>query len=244
MRKLQLAILVAVLGVASSATAAPILVSQNPWGQDTDTTIMNNVFGAGNWTFYNSYAAATPASVFSAANAFVFLEGGDGSDGAWQTYVNANAAAILNWVNAGGALLIQSAGWSNFTTTLGPGTLTDAATENSCGTLTAAGAAAFTTTANNQCGNYLAHDVVSGAGLTSFMTGNTNGLSIVAGTAYGAGYIMYSGLTNVQFHNNGASLLNDVVGYTAQQTAVPEPASMLLLGSGLLGLAARVRRKR
>jgi len=230
MRKLQLAILVAVLGVASSATAAPILVSQNPWGQDTDTTIMNNVFGAGNWTFYNSFAAATPASVFSAANAFVFLEGGDGSDGAWQTYVNANAAAILNWVNAGGALLIQSAGWSNFTTTLGPGTLTDAA--------------AFTTTANNQCGNYLAHDVVSGAGLTSFMTGNTNGLSIVAGTAYGAGYIMYSGLTNVQFHNNGASLLNDVVGFTAQQTAVPEPASMLLLGSGLLGLAARVRRKR
>ncbi len=129
------------------------------------------------------------------------------------------------------------------TTTLGPGSLvfTNGSTENNCGTLTAAGIATFSTAAANQCGSYIAHDAITGAGLTVFMTGDGTGAPIVAGLPYGSGYIMYSGLTDHQFHSSGSSLLANIAGYTAQ---VPEPGTLTLAGAGLILAGALLRRKR
>jgi hypothetical protein len=220
-----------------------LLVSEAPWGSDTDTSIMDNVFGPGNYTFVNSYASANPSSIFNATNSFVWLEGGDGTETDWGNYVNTNEPQILSWVGNGGALLIMSAGWYGSTVNFGPGGLISVANYSACGTLTAAGATALPGTATSQCGNDLGHDLVTGTGLTDFMDGASG--SLLSGTKYGAGYIMFSGLTDVEFHDNGPSLLNDVVAYTAgQANTTPEPASVALIGLGLVGLAMVRRRKR
>ena len=227
------------LTVSTSAFATPVLVSESPWGQNFDGNNMTDVFGAGNFTQYNSFASATTGSIFNASNSFVLLEGGDGSRASWSSYLALNGSTILNWVNNGGALLLMSAGWNGGSDTLGPGSLVN---DNlvSTGTLTAEGQAGFTftPTATTQSGNYLAHDRVVGSGLTSFMTGN--GSSIIAGTEYGAGYIMYAGLTDSQFHYDGYGLVDDVIAYTADQagggTPVPEPSTFILLGAGLVGI--------
>jgi len=236
--------LVAALSVVP-ALAGPVLISAYPWGSNSDTAIMDAVFGAGNYTVYDSFAAATPGTIFTPGTNFVWLEGGSGTDVDWNSYVTSNAATILSWVNAGGRLLLMSAGSSTQTTTLGPGALTfDGSNYYACGTLTAAGVAAFPTTAASQCGNYLAHDSVTGSGLTAFM--ESGATAILAGTGYGAGYIMYSGLTDYQWHYNGSSLLENVVAFTAGDiAAVPEPGTATMLGAGLLLAAAGlIRRQR
>jgi hypothetical protein len=67
----------------------------------------------------------------------------------------------------------------------------------------------------------------------------------VAGTAYGSGYIMYSGLTTSDFHFSGDSLNEDVIAYTDHVT-VPEGGSTLLylLLSGVAMAAGVVLRRK
>jgi hypothetical protein len=231
-----------VMFMAIPAFAMPTLVSEtwnaSNWGYAgaNDAVNMTAVFGAGNYMNYLSYASATPSAIFTASNKFVMLDGGAASDLNWYSYLTANSTTILSWVSAGGHLLLMSAGWDAGTYTFGPGSLIqdNYAHASYTGTLTAAGIAAFTfqPTPTTQSGSYLAHDYITGTGLTVFMTGNS-GLPIIAGTGYGAGYLMYAGLTDSVFNSSGPGLVNDLIYYTA---TVPLPPSVLLLGSGLLGL--------
>jgi hypothetical protein len=273
MRGLRSAALAVLLGLAvsSSASAGPVLVSgltgladpSNPWAEDHDQTNMDNVFGAGNWTLYSSYASATPGAIFTPETNFVMLEGGADTDIHLQNYLSTNGADILAWVEAGGRLLVMSAGWNISITGFGPGTLVfdDYATAADGGKPTAAGAALdFEPMPDDQTGHSLAHDYVTGDGLTTLLNGyqlsSPDSLfPIVAGISYGDGYITYAGLTDSQFHNSGDCLVDNVVAYTAGVQGpgpqaciergpqnVPEPGSLAVFGAGMALLLVRRRR--
>lgn len=232
-----------------SALAAPVVVSEYPWGYDVATN-MDAVFGAGNYSYYTSYASLPTATVFSAANNFVYLEGGDTTVGSLFNYLAANSGDVLSWVAGGGRLLLQAAGNDDYDITLNGVTiqLTPRYSHlNDCGTLTSEGIAAFTfyPTPTSQCGSSIAHAETLGNGLTTFMTGDTTAAPILAGAAYGAGYIMYSGLTVSMFHYDGGdSLANNVLAFTAGDhvAAAPAPGALALVGLGLFGLGALRRR--
>ena len=242
MKRLWLGIALLVL-IPSFALAGNVLIQSYPWGTNVPNET-NMAAALGTYTEYDFSANA--ATVFSNATCcFAMIEGGDGTQTAWQNYLTTNSATILNWVSNGGALLIQSAGWYGGSFTFADGTFNqDGYYPNA--TLTAAGVGAFTflPTPASQSGNYMAHDTISGTGLTVFMTEDANGNPIVAGEKYGAGYIMYSGLTTSQYHYAGYNLTTDVIYFTSEQgTCTPEPGTLVMFGTGILGFAGIIRRK-
>lgn len=89
---------------------------------------------------------------------------------------------------------------------------------------------------------YTAQDIT----ITGYLAGNfvdTTGLQTLTGT-----YTFINGFAGpidqlVFSTNSGAFWLMDNVGFDVEATAVPEPASLLLMGTGLLGAVRFVRRR-
>jgi len=241
MKRLWLGVTLLVL-IPTLALAGNVLIQSNPWSTNYPNET-NMAAALGTYTEYDFTANAS--TVFNSTCCFAMIEGGDGTQGAWQNYLSTNSVTILNWVSNGGTLLLQSAGWYGGSFTFAGGTFNqDGYYPNA--TLTAAGVAAFTflPTPASQSGNYMAHDTISGTGLTVFMTEDANGNPIVAGEKYGNGYIMYSGLTTSQYHYAGYNLTTDIINYTSTQgNCIPEPGTLVMFGSGILGLAGVLRRK-
>ncbi len=120
----------------------------------------------------------------------------------FQAYLTANQAAILGWVADGGVLLLQSAGWDAGTYGIGPDALVQDwyVNASNCGTLTAAGAQVVQGEPATQCGEYLAHDYVTGSGFIPLMIGSNTGVPILGEALYGSGVILYSGLSDSEWH--------------------------------------------
>ena len=247
MKRLWLGLALLMLVPSLAFATGNVLIQNLPWG--TNVPNENDMAAAvGTYTEYDFSVSAS--SVFNTSTCcFVFMEGGDGTQSQFESYLTANSSTILNWVSNGGALLLQTAGWnspSTYTFANGTFTLDYGYTLSPSGTLTAAGVTAFGVSPTTQSGNYLAHDYISVTGTpTVFMTSdNDHSSAIVVGERYGRGYIMFSGLTDSQFHNSGPGLNEAVIGYTASQAnCVPEPGTLVMLGSGVLGLAGLIRRK-
>jgi fibronectin-binding autotransporter adhesin len=234
------------LSWSASVSAAPVLVSESPWGSTNDQSAMNLVYGPGNWSLYSSYATASAnvGSIFSNSTNFVYLQGSENSDIPLKSFITSNQAPILNWVSNGGNLLLESAGW-NTSITLDKATLAfdpDFGHAAHSGNLTQDGIDLFTAypiVNTSRRGTSLSHDFITtenGVTLVVFIVGNTDGygtLPIVGGYQYGQGYLLFSGLTPYYFHltSTGDPLGADAPSWLENMIASFPTPNITLTGS-------------
>ena len=189
--------------------------SQPPWGSDAEYVgALNQVLGAGQWTYQEySGAASNISNIFLPSTSIVYLQGSDGLDGALNSFLSdaGRQQSILNWVTAGGGLIIQSAGNSGVSINFANVTLVKN-TFSSYGYVTSSGLSSSTSTITytQRWGSAIGHNIIvpgQGVVITSYVNGssdlsnvaNDTG-SIVAKLNYGSGSILFSGLTNNSFH--------------------------------------------
>ncbi|MBC8047638.1 MAG: hypothetical protein H7Y00_12635 [Fimbriimonadaceae bacterium] len=79
-----------------------------PWYTTTNSTAMDAVFGAGEWTT-EYYETLDVATVFGTGTCFIYMEGGDAMADELETFLSDNASTIEDWVALGGHLLLNSA---------------------------------------------------------------------------------------------------------------------------------------
>ncbi|WP_158219691.1 PEP-CTERM sorting domain-containing protein [Ideonella sp. A 288] len=236
---------------AGQVSAAPVYLRSNtgqPWGVNTNETAMNAAFGAGVWSDLR-YETANVATLFSAANRFIFMEGGDTNADELEAFLGANGALIAAWVNGGGSLFVNAAPNEGDGMNYGFGVTLSYPDFDGCDTATAVNAAhpIFSGVATAYTGSSFCHANVFGAGLTSLIN-DGSGESTLAEMAVGAGHVMFGGMTTTNFQDPEADAFNlrvNILEYGAAQAGqvVPEPNTALLVAAAALAFAGRRRQK-
>jgi hypothetical protein len=223
------------LALFIACTAAPALSQHyyyirsdagQPWGQTTNEAAMDDVVGPGNWST-QYYETLTVNQVFSPSTTFIFMEGGDSSFSAFQSFMQANLTTIYNWVHSGGALLIISA--PNDPLTSATVTLPDSITLQSDAFYASAASSASGTDMSNVLfhtpnstgyqfnGDFFSHGYFTGQNVTALMESNLN--EVVLGVdKIGSGIMIFGGMTtdNFQLPQPAAHLfLENIITYMA-----------------------------
>jgi hypothetical protein len=214
-----------------------------PWGMPGNVNALNDVFGAGNWSRLD-FPTAVGDGLWDYD--FILLDGGDGANDQFTAFVNTYRTEMEDWVYAGGSLIINAARWSDGSDLdLGMGIImhdgaSDTGTADNTSHPIFDGPYGFT--GDFFDGDSLAHDYITGDGLTSLMTGDI-GYSILAEKQYGSGNVIAGGLTLPFFgeHDLWSANCDEFHrNLLAYGYSVPAPGALALLA--LAGCARRRRR--
>lgn len=239
----------ALTALSGAAQAASLVTFGNPWGQKTGTidASMNAAFGAGTWNDIMSPADAATVT----GDSFLYFEGGDGTTNAMESFLDANGAALLDFLTGGGHIFINAApnvgnGFSFGGLTLNYG---DGYCGSGCNAVDPAHPI-FAGAGTSFGGSSFSHGTVSGG--TALITDSRSGKALLAELSVGEGMLFMGSMTTTNFHRGGdpRALRANILTYAADGAAlaqtpqVPLPAALPLLAAGLGGLTlVRARRK-
>jgi hypothetical protein len=193
----------AFLTVTTNLSAATVVYLRSaagePWGRTDNDAILNLLYGAG-WQALN-FETVNPAALFSRTNRFIFMEGSADGEPAMETFLLNSMSALTNWVAGGGSLFLDCAPYfiNSFTVNAGFGvTLSVGAPSGSAVAVNPSHPifnGPFGPVDNSFSGAYLGHATVSGPGLSGILTNASDGKFLLAERVYGAGRLMFGGLT-------------------------------------------------
>lgn len=214
-----------------------------PWGVSGNETAMNRVFGTGNWLDAR-YESVNVAALFSPATKFIFMEGGDSSADEFKNFIAANTNALQNWVSSGGGLFLNAAPNEGTNIVLGFGGGFGTGTLLTYPDYTGGAVVStpshpifggpFLPVGSAWTGTSFGHATVSGGELTLLITNSSNGRSVLSTKPWGAGTVVFGGLTTPNFHSPATEAANlranilafiaaTSVGGTAPVVVTPPP---------------------
>lgn len=225
--------------VAPSAARVVVTLGTDPGStarQAIDSAFSRSALAAAGWTIQHingEAAIQTYLASVSASNTgilYIPTQGNAGGDltNAEAAVINASGAQIANYVGGagnatlGGGLFSQSQSYGWLTSVIPGISVVDAS--GSGISLTLDGVAAFPGLTNAD---------LSAGPWHNYFEGNFGSLSVLATSNFG-------GVNRALILGGGAGTIISPV----PPSAVPEPTTMILLGTGLAGIAAKVRRRR
>lgn len=196
------------------------ITTNAPWGSPNNVTEMNDVFGVGMWNQANF--TVNPATVFAPTTQFVFLEGSDGNGSDLENFLLANLPTIENWVFAGGKLFLNAApniggvqNWGFGGTILNyinliPANANAVPGVNMTNLLHPINVGPYLPVDPNgvYTGPYFAHANVINGGIDVIHSSVNNADVVLSEKAWGAGIVMFGGMTTSNWHNTVAPLVN------------------------------------
>jgi hypothetical protein len=198
---------------ASANQVAYIRGSSPPWGQISNETAMDRAFGTEGWDDLRLSEGAGPFTISGNGDyAVIFIDGSDGTATEFSGFLAAHGAAINNWVNAGGALILNSAPNVGTSFSMGFGVTLNypqfgpnVVASNPAHPIFAG---PFLPTATAMTGNSYAHATVSGTGLTPIIDRSPEADQVLAEKSEGAGHVIFGGMTTHNFHSPGTEAAN------------------------------------